>query len=147
LEALRLQEVGRSVTNGQLLDYRSDISDLTELHPTLSQGFDSLRQELDSPFPPTGGLTLCFVFSSHASMDNQLQIQQAAIRRRNQVAKFFDDILQQIRQKPGFQTFLQAESKEYFLSAAQEGPIVVLNAATLRSDAILVTKQVTTANC
>ena len=36
LEALRLLELGRSVTNSQLLDYRSDISDLRDQHPTLA---------------------------------------------------------------------------------------------------------------
>jgi len=136
LEALRLQELGRSITNGQLLDYRSDIFDLMEQHPTLAKGFDCLRQQLDSPFSST-------VPSSDASMDDheRLQIQQVAIRTRSKIAKDLDDILQQIRQKPGFQTFLRAESEEYFLSAAQEGPIVLLNVTELRSDAILLTKE------
>ena len=43
VEALRLLELGRSVTNGQLLDYRSDISDPMEHHPALAEEFDSLR--------------------------------------------------------------------------------------------------------
>ena len=73
LEALRLQELGRSVTNGQLLDYRSDISELMRQHPTLANGFDSLRQELDSPFTPLEPLDI--------SMAKRLQIQQAAIQR------------------------------------------------------------------
>jgi len=133
LEALRLQELGRSVTNGQLLDYRSDISDLMSQYPTLAQDFDALRQELDSPFPSTE-------WSSDSSIDKGLQIQQAAIRRRNKVATDLDDILSQIRQKPAFETFLRAESEEYLLSAAQEGPIVVVNATNLRSDAILLTQ-------
>lgn len=75
LEALRLQELGRSVTNGQLLDYRSDISDLREQYPALATAFHSLRRELDSPVPSTGS-------SSDMSMDKRLQIQQATIRRR-----------------------------------------------------------------
>ena len=135
LKALRLQELGRSVTNGQLLDYRTDISDLMEQHPMFAKEFDALRQELDSPFRSTEA-------SSDTLIDKQLQIlvQQDATRRRNRVAKDLDDILQQIRQEPGFQTFLRAESEEYFLSAAQEGPIVVLNATKLRTDAILLTK-------
>jgi len=50
LEALRMQELCRSATNGQLLDYRSDIPDLIEHHPMRGEDFDSLRQELDSPW-------------------------------------------------------------------------------------------------
>ncbi|RPB20526.1 hypothetical protein L211DRAFT_893267 [Terfezia boudieri ATCC MYA-4762] len=121
LEALQLQELGRSITNGQLLDYRTDISDLMEQHPTLAKEFDSLRQTLDSPVPPT-------VFSD-TSKDKLLQIlaQQALIERKNKAAQDLDDILSQTRQKPRFKNFLREESEEYFLSAAQEGPIVVLN--------------------
>jgi len=129
LEALRLQELSRSITNGQLLDYRSDISDLIQHHPRLANDFNSLRQELDSPFP-----------SSDLSMNQYPQTQQAAIHRRNKVAQDLDEILLQIRKKPGFENFLLAESEEYLLSAAKEGPIVVLNATELRSDAILLTK-------
>ncbi|KAF8416573.1 CHAT domain-containing protein [Tirmania nivea] len=134
LQALRLQELGRSVTNGQLLDYRSDISNLMEKHPTLANDFDSLRQELDVPFSP--------LESSDTAMNKRLQIQaqQSATRRRNNVSKDLEVKLKEIREKPGFETFLRAESEEYLLSTAQEGPIVVLNATELRSDAILVTE-------
>jgi len=132
LDALRLLELGRSITNGQLLDYRSDISDLMVHHPTLAQEFDSLRQELDSPFSSPGSLDM--------SVDQRLQAQQSTIRRRNKVAQDLENILLQIRQKPGFENFLRAESEAYLLSAAQEGPIVVLNVTELRSDAILLTK-------
>ncbi|KAF8456980.1 CHAT domain-containing protein [Terfezia claveryi] len=144
LEALRLQELGRSVTNGQLLDYRSEISDLMAQHPTLAKDFDSLRQELDPPFASISsieGSRLSIESSSDILIDKQLQIQQAAFHWRNKAATDLDDILQQIRQKPGFETFLREESEEYFSSAAQEGPIVVLNTTKLRSDALLLTKE------
>ena len=51
VEALRLLELGRSVTNSQLPDYRSDIPDLMEHHLMLAEEFDSLLQRLDSPYP------------------------------------------------------------------------------------------------
>ena len=38
-----------------------------------------------------------------------------------------------------FFVFLRQQSEEYLLAAAQEGPIVVLNATKLRSDAIIIT--------
>ena len=132
LEALRLLELGRSITNGQLLDYRSDISDLKEHYPTLAQNFNSLRQELDSPFPSLG--------SSDLPKEQRLQVQQSAIHRRNQVAKDLDNILSHIRQTSGFENFLRAESEMSLLSAAYDGPIVVLNVTELRSDAILLSK-------
>ena len=131
LEALLLLELGRSITNGQLLDYRSTISDLLEHHPALAEDFDSLRQELDSPFPSLD--------SPDMAIAQRLRTQQSTIRRRNRVAEDLDHVLAQIRGKPGFENFLRADSEAQLLSAAQEGPIVVPNVTELRSDAILLT--------
>ena len=136
LDALRLQEQGRSVTDGQIIDYRSEISDLMEQHPALGNDFNSLRQELDLPLR-----TPCIQSSLDDTIIEQLPIQQAAIRRRIKAATDLDDILHQIRQKPGFQAFMRTESEGDLLSAAQEGPIVVLNVTKLRSDAILLTTE------
>ncbi|KAF8432049.1 CHAT domain-containing protein [Terfezia claveryi] len=134
LEALRLQELGRSVTNSQLLDYRSDISDLMKNYPTLAEEFGSLREELDSPFG------ISSIGSPDMSIKQCLKAQQSTIRRRNKVVQDLDHTLMQIRQKPGFENFLRSESEAFYLSAAHEGPIVVLNVTKLRSDAILITK-------
>ena len=134
LQALQLLELGRSITNGQLLDYRSDLSHLLEKQPQLARAFDSLRLELDSPFPSIDQF-------SDVSNDKRIQMQQTAIRQRNKVANDLDEILQQIRQKPGFENFLRAESQQYLLSSAHEGPVVVLNVTKLRGDAILVTRE------
>jgi len=132
LEALRFLELGRSVTNGQLLDYRSDISDLKDKHPTWADQFQPLREELDSPIPSEESTPMPF--------DQRLSVQHAAIHRRNKVAQDLENILLKIRQQPGFESFLRAESEEYLLSAAHQGPIVVLNVSKLRSDPILVAK-------
>ena len=139
MEALRLLELGRSVTNGQLLDYRSDISHLEECYPTLAKDFDTLRQEMDSPCPAFQ--------SSGIPTEEYLRAQQSTIRRRNKVAEELNQVLLQIRRKPGFLNFLCADSEAYLLSAAHEGPIVVLNITRLRSDAILVTKDKVTSIC
>lgn len=51
VQALKLLEMARCITNGQLLDYRSDISVLSEKLPSLAQTFNLLCLELDSPLP------------------------------------------------------------------------------------------------
>jgi len=110
-------------------------------HPTLAEDFDSLRQELYSPLPPLEPISADMLINQTSlSINEHLQAQQSAIRRRNKVAQDLDNMLVQIRQKPGFENFLRAESEAYLLSAALEGPIVVLNVTKLRSDAILLTK-------
>ncbi|RPB22603.1 hypothetical protein L211DRAFT_850621 [Terfezia boudieri ATCC MYA-4762] len=103
-------------------------------HPKLAEEFGSLRQELDSPF------AIPSEKSSDMSVKQHLEAQQSAIRRRKKVVKDLDDILLKIRQKPGFENFLRPASEAFFLSAAHEGPIVVLNVTELRSDAIIITR-------
>ena len=131
LEVLRLQELGRSIANSQLLDYRSDIPDLVKQHPRLAADFDAFRQELDTP-PPS-------IECSNMSIKQCLQVHQATECTRNRVVRDFNNILLQIRQQPGFEDFLGMSDAD-LLSAAREGPIVVLNATEIRSDAILITK-------
>ena len=53
-EAVHLLELGRNVTNRQLLD-RNDISLLYDNYPELAHKFNSLRLELDSPLKPSEG--------------------------------------------------------------------------------------------
>ena len=108
--------------------------DLMEQYPTLAKDFNCLRQELDSPFPSPQS------FDMLVNSNQYLRTQQAAIHRRNEIARDLDDILLQIREKPGFENFLLEHSKEFLLSAAAEGPIVVVNVAEHRSDAILLSK-------
>lgn len=102
LEALQLQELSRSITNGQFLDYRTDISDLMEEYPTLAKEFDSLRQTLDSPVPSSS------TESSDTSKGKLLQIleQQAIIDRKNKAAQDLDNILFQNSAETRIQEFL-----------------------------------------
>lgn len=113
----RVRSQYHNFTNGQLLNHRSDISGLKEHHPTLAGGFDFLRQELDSPFPSLELL--------HIPNNERLEAQEAIIRRRNRAAHDLDHTLELIHKKPGFEN-LRIKSEKYLLSAAEEGPIVVL---------------------
>lgn len=83
----------------------------------MAGGFDFLRQELDSPFPSLELL--------HIPNNERLEAQEAIIRRRNRAAHDLDHTLELIHKKPGFEN-LRIKSEKYLLSAAEEGPIVVL---------------------
>ncbi|KAF8454690.1 CHAT domain-containing protein [Kalaharituber pfeilii] len=116
-EALRLLEIGRCVTSGHLLDYRSDISELTSAYPEVAARFETLCAEADSP---------------ERAND---------VRRRKQMFRELDEVIAEIRRLPKFEGFLQTVSeKEMTASVAANGPIVILNVTELRSDAIIVTR-------
>ncbi|KAJ9422997.1 CHAT domain-containing protein [Fusarium oxysporum] len=89
-EALAILEQGRGIMGSSLDDIRTDIKELQQSFPQLAERFMRLREELE---PSTG---------SHFS--DELE-EDRGLRRRN-AAENFDDLLDEIRKKPGFEDFL-----------------------------------------
>ncbi|KAH7080815.1 hypothetical protein FB567DRAFT_551610 [Paraphoma chrysanthemicola] len=52
--ALQLLEAGWALTGASTSELRSDISELEDLHPDIADGFEKLREQLDSLHKPTG---------------------------------------------------------------------------------------------
>ncbi|GES61376.1 TPR-domain-containing protein [Aspergillus terreus] len=113
--ALRLLELGRGVINGLLVEIRSDISDLRKAHSHLAQDFEYLRGVLDS------------------SGDQKKNYDQ-----RRELNVKFDELIQVIRSQPGFEGFLKPLTVDEMKTAADRGPIIVVNVSRYRCDAFLV---------
>ena len=126
--ALELLELGRGVIAGLLLDLRTDISKLKEQHPKLAQNFEYLRDELDSSGRENGLLV----------PSNSAPSWRPQAKRRDEVDQELQDIIAEIRTKPGFQGFLLPPTSDELMAAAENGPIVVLNVNSYRCDAFLV---------
>ncbi|MFD4322850.1 CHAT domain-containing protein, partial [Streptomyces sp. NPDC058548] len=121
-KALRLLESGRAVLLSQLLDTRSDITDLQQAHPELAKRLADLREQLDPAFArgPTAGLG-----------------RDPAVERH--VAALFSATVAEIRELPGLESFLLPPDTETLTQDAAQGPIVVFNVSSHRSDALLIT--------
>ncbi|PVH71735.1 TPR-like protein [Cadophora sp. DSE1049] len=115
--ALKLLELGRGVIAGLLLEIRTDISDLERQHPELAEEFVSLRDELDSPAATTAPLTI---------LENASSVESRGKRRR-EAEKRFPVVLAEIRSKRGFLNFLLPPTPDELETAADPGPIVVIN--------------------
>ncbi|KAH7304137.1 CHAT domain-containing protein [Stachybotrys elegans] len=115
--ALRLLELARGSLASSILELRADASVLRGKHPELAHKFVELQ--------------------------NQLQdgVSNSLVRRHSASAEF-DDLLDEIRKKPGFEGFMLPPGEEDVLEVARDGPVVVLCASTYRGvDAILVEQQ------
>ena len=128
--ALRLLEAARAMLLSQALSTRSDLSELHERHPELAARFTELRDWLDRP-PPAAGPDL-----GNLPGDDALQ---RPIRDRRKADAEFTQLLDRIRSMEGFATFGLPPSAEQLEAQAQQGPVVVLNVSSYRSDAILLT--------
>ncbi|KAM5527872.1 TPR domain-containing protein [Fusarium oxysporum f. sp. phaseoli] len=122
--ALELLELGRGTIMSLLIEDRSDISELAGKYPEQAARFEKLRDEINRP----------------TSIGIELAERQDLVLRRDRQVKAFDEVLQEIRRLPGQERFFRGPTAEELQSRAVDGPIVVVNIAEQRSDAILVSQ-------
>lgn len=120
-EALRRIEFGRGLILGYLIDGQSDLSELERTHPNLATEYEQLRlkafRQMDSDEPA---------------------VREQLARERQEAYRQLEDCERRIRHEQGFKHFLQPPSTEELTACAREGPIVIVNATDIGSDAILV---------
>ncbi|MCJ1360186.1 MAG: hypothetical protein MMC33_010189 [Icmadophila ericetorum] len=129
--ALELLESGRGIAAASLQDLRDDAYNLEAQHPVLAERLTGLRKQLNTPAPPKVFMSIV-LRPSHGGADvDQLD-------RHDQAAREFDTLVEEIRQLPGFRSYLGTPQDSDILAAARDGPIAVINASQIRCDALLV---------
>lgn len=130
VDALNLLEAGRGVMAAVLFETRVEIDDLTKGHEHLANRFVYLRNQLDKP-PSTD--------YSRSADETEVPLEvYANMKQRRELELQFNEVISEIRSKPGFDTFLRQPKAEDLLAAASSGPIVVLNASMWRCDAFII---------
>lgn len=110
--AILLSEKGRGVLVGDLMDMRPDLATLQHQHPGLAKQYDVLREQIVQP------------------------LELGAGRRTANV--LFDQLLEEIRAKEGFDDFMLPLSVQQICDTAGNGCLVIINVTIHRSDAILI---------
>ncbi|SEU40522.1 CHAT domain-containing protein [Nonomuraea wenchangensis] len=108
--ALQLLEQGRAVLHSQLIDTRTDLTDLRERHPEIAAQFESLRLLLDG----------------------------ATGEDRHRRAAEFEACLDRVHRLKGFERFLLLPDLDQLTGEAADGPVVVFNTHRTRCDALIV---------
>ncbi|GGS80917.1 CHAT domain-containing protein [Streptomyces cinerochromogenes] len=129
LRALTLLEAGRAVLIGQALEVRGDVALLQQHHPALARHLVDIRSALHLPDgdwegeeeTAGGSPALASPHSRHP-------------------AEELTTLLQEIRRQPGFASFAMPPTLESLTAQAAQGPIVVHNISTYRSDALIITE-------
>ncbi|KAM7214006.1 CHAT domain containing protein [Rhypophila decipiens] len=136
-QALQLLELGRGILAGSLSELYTDVSELSQRHPDIAARYTRLRNEVDNrarsaetPRVVYQGLP-DFTFASTAKIQ---------ANKFYEAGKAFEGILAEIRNLPGFQDFLLPPNEHMVKGAAEQGPLIAINASRYRCDAILVTK-------
>lgn len=110
--AAELFEQGRGVLTAHALDLRTDVGRLAEQHPAVAAAFLRLRDSLDGESP---------------DLDS-----------RHLWSGRWYELLREIRSLPEFTDFLQPMTAERLRDAGSAGPIVMVNVARHRSDALII---------
>jgi hypothetical protein len=128
--AVELLEQGRGVLWSQILETRTDLTQLRQVAPELATRLDEVRRELDRPASPTTPVAAITHAPAGAAW---------LVDRRMALADRWEELVDQVRALPGFGAFLRPPQVDQLRPAAASGPVVILNISQWRCDALLVT--------
>ncbi|EJC99058.1 TPR-like protein [Fomitiporia mediterranea MF3/22] len=148
-DAIEMLEQGRGLLWSQMRGFRTPLDQLMETNRELAERFSSVSHRLErlttSSEGWTAGMTLAtsskdlipsgsFDFRVHEkqqSLDKMLKLKR-------QVSNEQDEIIDEIRRIPGFESFLKATPFKVLQQVASEGPVIVVNHSKYRSDALII---------
>jgi len=125
VEALKSLEAAHGVISGLFMSSKSDISKLKQRDTNLAKKYDHIRVRLSQ---------VARQQSSAGAYSATRELQQALL----------NDLVMteaEIRKLAGFERFQESLTEEDFKALACDGPIIAINVARNRSDAIIVTSQ------
>ncbi|OJJ99339.1 hypothetical protein ASPACDRAFT_52732 [Aspergillus aculeatus ATCC 16872] len=119
--AVRKLEYARGFVVGHLIDSPSDLSSLKSTHPALAEEYEALRSRTFNHI--TASLNQSTSQTSHRYDD----------------LKELRECEDKIREITGFEDFPQTLSKQVLGDLLREGPIIIVNATCVSTDAIIMT--------
>ncbi|KAF8553245.1 hypothetical protein OG21DRAFT_1464427 [Imleria badia] len=135
--AVEWLEQGRSVVWGELFQLRSSYEELSAAHPDHARRLRELSTALEHASATRERSSVLSEQTSSAPHPVTETLQQEADTHRMLAIKR-DKLLQEIRRFPGFEQFLLQKQFSQLRASAHSGPVVILNAAQSRCDALIV---------
>ncbi|KAG6376816.1 hypothetical protein JVT61DRAFT_1842 [Boletus reticuloceps] len=136
--AVEWLEQGRSIVWGELLQLRGSYEQLSSAHPDHARRLRELSAALDDAGATREKPLSTFSESTDDAIHRATQTLQQLADTHRTLAIERDKLLQEIRRLPGFNRFLLQKDFSQLRASAHSGPVVVLNAAEHRCDALIV---------
>ncbi|KAI0084242.1 hypothetical protein BDY19DRAFT_548247, partial [Irpex rosettiformis] len=130
--ALEWLETGRAVVWSQVLQLRTPLDDLRQLHPQLADDLYHVSQALQhAASSPSNSLpSSAEVRRAQPSLKGQAQSSHT-------YALEYEKLVAQIRELDGFEDFLLPKTLSQLTDACVSGPVMVINVHESRSDALI----------
>ncbi|KAJ7448639.1 TPR-like protein [Mycena galericulata] len=126
-KAVEWLDQGRSIIWGQLLNLQTPVDELRKSHPGLASQFVSLSTSLEAA--GTRGNAVADTIKSQSIQSITQQSHALAFER--------EQLLQKIRELPGFERFLLPRSISELSLAAKMGPVAIVNISKYGCDALI----------
>ncbi|THU92685.1 TPR-like protein [Dendrothele bispora CBS 962.96] len=126
--AVEWLEEGRSIVWKQILQMRTPLDELYQQHPDLADELSRVSLALDNAGT-----------SSFQDTDWEIKHKSAEEEAQNhrKLAARYEVLLQQVRELDGFGSFLRPKKFSELAPVARNGPVVVVNVARIRCDALV----------
>ncbi|KAF8555036.1 TPR-like protein [Imleria badia] len=135
--AVEWLEQGRSVVWGELFQLRSSYEELSAAHPDHARRLRELSAALGRT-SVAGEKSSAFAEQTSSTTRRAADSSQQATDKHRVLAIERDKLLREIRTFPGFEQFLFRKEFSQLRTSAHSGPVVILNAAESRCDALIV---------
>ena len=133
--AVELLEQGRAIVWARLRGYRHSLEKLHEVDSELAKEFQKLSAQLEQHATSSDvGMKVSETISKPAGPPVSFEEKMSQHRI---LTEKWDDVVNRIREKEGFTDFLRPIPFATLQQAAKEGPVIVVNIGTDRSDAII----------
>jgi tetratricopeptide (TPR) repeat protein len=127
--ALEWLEQGRCIVWNQILALRSPLDELRVAHPSISHRLQEIRDELQR--------ASLRAFDVQGSV-NDPEAFESVVQRHHQLATQHSSLVLQVRQLPGFESFLRPRPAAELVLSARNGPVVVINIHSTSCDALVI---------
>ncbi|THU77350.1 TPR-like protein [Dendrothele bispora CBS 962.96] len=128
LRAVEWLEEGRSIVWKQILQLRTPLDELRQQHPDIADDLSRVSLALDNA--GTFNFQNIDLKIKHKNLEEEAQ-------NHRKLATKYEELLQQVRELDGFSSFLRPKKFSELSPVARNGPVVVVNAAALRCDALV----------
>jgi tetratricopeptide (TPR) repeat protein len=131
-------EQGRSIVWGELSQLRSSYEELSSTHPDHARRLRELSAALEHASATREKSLSAFLEQTQSAAHRVTESLQQEADRHRMLAIERDKLLQEIRRFPSFEQFLLRKEFSQLQASAHSGPVVILNAAESRCDALIV---------
>ncbi|KAF8548473.1 hypothetical protein OG21DRAFT_1423016 [Imleria badia] len=136
--AVEWLEQGRSIVFGELLRLRSSCEELSSAHPDHAHRLRELSTALHHASAALEKYELALSEQTQTPVPRPRESLQQVADTHRALAIERDKLLREIRGFPGFEQFLLRKDFSQFQASAHTGPVVIINAAESRCDALIV---------